>query len=345
MNTKTVEPTGTELTLAPSRELVSNFPTGEEISALVALTRAEAVAAAAEFDVSTAKGRDSIISVAVTVRDKKVKLSKAADESKVEHQAIIKEINAGAKTVKEEFQAVQDEIRKPVTDWEEAEELRVAEIRENLGLLSTDGLASDNSCEELQQRIDAVSRVKIDDDWQEFLEEAAKLKDATLEALGNFLDLATRREAMEKELEERRAADAERERLEAFEAAQAAAECENMEFDERLRLAKVRAYDVMRVQADLDNQAFDDHKAEVASAAQSATKAAEETAEAERVQAEQDRIANENRLKREQEARDRNEELRANARADILEYIAGMNREQVVDAIMRGEIPHVNLTL
>ena len=355
MNTKTAE-TGTDLALAPSRELVSNFPTAEQISELVALTRAEAKIAAAKFDVNTATGRLNIISVSVTVRDKKVKLRKAADKSKVEHQDIIKEINEGKKTVEDELQEVQDEIRKPVTDWEDTERARVDDLKYRLGEISVGYFSSDNSSTEISDYIDGMTAIVIDDTWQEYQGEAAIQKDATLESLRNFLDLATRREAMEEELAERRAADAEREELEAYEAAQAAAACENTEFDAQLRLAQERRYDATRTLADLDNQAFDAHKVEVANAAQAATKAAEkkrladiETAkQAERDKAKADADALAQVLSdslAEQEARDNNKKLRNAAAKAIAAHIKTMNRDEVLAAIMANEIPHVKLIL
>lgn len=355
MNTKTIE-TGTDLALAPSRDLVSNFPTGEEISALVALTRAEALAAAAEFDVTTVTGRNSIISVAVTVRDKKVKLGKAADKSKIGHQDAIKEINKGAKTVKDEFQEVQDEIRKPVTDWEDAEESRVDDLKIRLVQIHVNGFTSDNSSEELQHQITAIEQIKIDDSWQEFLEEAAKLKDATLESLRNFLDLSTRREAMEWELAKRRAADAARERLDAYEALQVQAEVDNKAFDQAIKDAEIAAA-----------EAAEAERRRIEQAAAAATKAAEEKAEAERIEAERkhqqeladaraatqksvdDKVkadaAERKKAADEQERRDANKKLRNAASTAIASHIKGMNRNEVVAAIMANEIPHVKLIL
>ena len=377
MNTKTQtaeQITGTDLVVAPGRELVSNFPTAEQISELVALTRAEAKRAAAKFDVNTATGRLNIISVSVTVRDKKVKLRKAADASKIEHQDIIKEINEGKKTVEDEFQEVQDEIRKPVTDWETADKARIQRHKEALEGLGIFGYSSDNASADIQNEIDVIERIKIDDSWQEFKGDAAILKDATLESLRNFLDLATRREAMEKELAERRAKDIEREKLEAYEAmqveaeaenkaideavafaererlerydaAQVEAEAENVAFNERVQLAKERAYDAMRAQADHDNQAFDNHKAEVADAAQRATKAAEENAK--RLQGiEQTRRDNERRKRDEEQAkRDQNKRRRTKARNEILAALTNKTRAEVAEMLMNNEVPHVTLSL
>lgn len=377
MNTKTQTAetiTGTDLALAPSRELVSNFPTGEQISELVALTRAEAKREAAKFDVNTATGRLNIISVSVTVRDKKVKLRKAADASKIEHQDIIKEINEGKKTVEDEFQEVQDEIRKPVTDWEDADKARVERHKLALSAISIGLYSSESYACDLEVKIANITAITIDDTWQEFQGEAAIQKDSTLESLRNFLDLAQRREAAEKELAELRAKDAAREKLEAFEAAQVEAEAENkaideavafaererlerydaaqdqaeaenVAFDERVRLAKERAYDDMRAQADYDNQAFDDHKAEVADAAHRATKAAEENAER-LARNETTRLANEKREEKEaQEKRDKNKKNRDNARAEILKSLTNKTRAEVAEMLMNNEVPHVTLIL
>ena len=347
---------GTEIALAPSRDLVSNFPTGEEISALVALTRAEALAAAAKFDITTVTGRNSIISVAVTVRDKKVKLSKAADKSKVEHQDIIKEINEGKKTVEDEFQTVQNEVRKPVTDWEDAEKSRVEALKLRLAEIAVGHISAESTTDNIERYMDIIARIKTDETWQEYQGEAAIQKDKTLEDLQSILYLAQRREEMEAELAERRAADAEREELEAYEALQVQAEVENIAFDQAIKDAEIkRAEDAEAERRQIEQAAAD------------ATKAAEDKAEADRVEAEAEhkrqleatketarktaeRKAVSEQAERDaaterQAKRDNNKKLRNAAMKAIATHIKSMNRDEVLAAIMANEIPHVKLIL
>ena len=154
---------------------------------------------------------------------------------------------------------------------------------------------------------------------------------------------------MEKGLEERRQADAERDRLDVYEAAQAQAEEDNKQFDDRLRHARKLAYASNREAAETENRRIDQARA-------TATKAVEDKAEAERIEAErkhqqeladaeQKRKDDKKKADDEQAKRDANKKLRNDASTAIAGHIKGMNRAEVVAAIMANEIPHVKLIL
>ncbi len=350
MNTTTksqpTEPmTGTELALAPSRDLEAAFASTESVDGIVEKITEAAKAQAAKFDTTTPTGRAAIKSVAHTVAKSKVALDAKGKNLNDERRAAINVVDAGRRKIREQLDELRDEIRKPVSDWEDAEVHRVTNLRARLSTLSIGNLSSDSDSDSINRHIDSVARTKIDDSWQDFLEEAAKLKDATLETLRNFLDLATRREAMEKELEERRAADAERERLDAYEAMQTQAEADNKAFDQAVADAEIaRAEAAERARRDVEQ------------AAANATKAAEDKAEADRVEAERKhrqeladaetkRQADKKKADDEQASRDANKKRRTDAQKDIAAFLGKLDRKQVVEALMNNEVPHVTLIL
>ncbi len=332
--------TGASLVIAPRRDLVAAFTTEESVDAVVADIRAKAKAAAEAFDVSTPTGRTKIISVAARVAKSKVALDTAGKELNAEKNKQIKAVDAGRRKIREQLDDLRDEIRKPVTDWEAVEEMRVDGLKARLVELST-LMTSDSGSEIIKTKVDLVAAIKIDDTWQEYQGEAAILKGKTLEALRNFLELAQSREAMEKELAERRAADIERDRLDAFEAMQAQAEGENKEFDQAIVDAEIAA-------AERSERARRDVEAAAAEATKVAEKKHAEELRQIEVKAQQERTATKGEAamrKRLQEARDRDGKLLEAARASIFESIKDLKRSQVVEALLNNEIPHVKFTV
>jgi hypothetical protein len=102
-----------------------------------------------------------------------------------------------------------EEVRKPLTDWEEAEERRVKGIKDRLSLF--DAYTDNQNSAQLKASLEELQNIAIDDTWQEFTSEAAKAKDAC----ANRFKVAI----MEQEKAEAEAAEQERIRKEAEEKA------------------------------------------------------------------------------------------------------------------------------
>lgn len=78
-------------------------------------------------DISSAKGRAAIVSLAYDVARSKTFIDDMGKKVKEKYQSIIKPIDAERKKVRDELDALKDQVRKPVTDWEIEQERTKAE--------------------------------------------------------------------------------------------------------------------------------------------------------------------------------------------------------------------------
>lgn len=232
-------------------------------------------------NLKTDKGRKEIASRAFKVRKIKTALDSLGKEQVDRLKEIPKLIDAERKRMRDELDALADEVRKPLTDWEEAEANRVALHRADL-----DGMAEQArevgglDVETLRQRIAIVESVVIGESWEEFEAEAHRVKAKALEILNAALVERQKYEAEQAELAELRRKQAEQEQKDReAEIARQAAE-------------KARADAEAKAQAERDAAAKReaDAKAALAKAEQDAEDAAERQRRAEE-QAEAERLA------------------------------------------------------
>lgn len=232
-------------------------------------------------NLKTDKGRKEIASRAFKVRKIKTALDSLGKEQVDRLKEIPKLIDAERKRMRDELDALADEVRKPLTDWEEAEANRVALHRADL-----DGMAEQArevgglDVETLRQRIAIVESVVIGESWEEFEAEAHRVKAKALEILNAALTERQKYEAEQAELAELRRKQAEQEQKDReAEIARQAAE-------------KARADAEAKAQAERDAAAKReaDAKAAQAKAEQDAKDAAERQRRAEE-QAEAERLA------------------------------------------------------
>jgi hypothetical protein len=166
-------------------------------------------------DVSTKKGRDEIASLAYKVAKTKVALDKQGLALTGEWRENTKKVNATRTKIEDRLVALQAKVRQPLTDWEKAEEARVAAHQAKLDLLlslitTPLGLPSD----ELKGMLKVVDDSVVDEAWEEFQDRAALAKQDATAALTRLIQTAEKQEADAAELAELRAAQAERERIE-----------------------------------------------------------------------------------------------------------------------------------
>lgn len=163
-------------------------------------------------NLKTDKGRKEIASRAFKVRKIKTALDSLGKEQVDRLKEIPKLIDAERKRMRDELDALADEVRKPLTDWEEAEANRVALHRADL-----DGMAEQArevgglDVETLRQRIAIVESVVIGESWEEFEAEAHRVKAKALEILNAALAERQKYEAEQAELAELRRKQAEQE--------------------------------------------------------------------------------------------------------------------------------------
>lgn len=182
--------------------------------------RMKAETAAHVPDVSTAKGRDELRALAFRVTKTKTTLDKAALELTADWRARTKAVNEARAPIVERLTALADEVRKPLTDWEDAERARIAHNSAALAeLRNAATIADDDTSGTVEARgREIYARAFLPPQWSE--DEAAEaegIKQATVQALVKARDVLRKKEEDAAELARLRAAESERlekERLE-----------------------------------------------------------------------------------------------------------------------------------
>lgn len=329
-------------------------------------------------DLTTRKGRERIASLAAEVSRSK----KAVENPGRDYLRRLKEMPKVVETELREFvtemDKLRDEVRKPLNDWQAAEDARVDRHNSAIAHLKLNAQDLDGiTAEDLADRIAKVEAVSLGEQWQEFEAEAARAKDDSLKVLRTALaarqqyeaeqtELARlRREAEERAEQDRirlaqeAAVEAERERVAQAQQAereaaarreqelidQAAAQEREAE-NQRLQL-KLQAEQAERAreQAEADRVAAEQRmEQERQAAARRAEEAAEQARQEERRRA--DAAAAE--ILRQQEARERDEAHRRSINRSALEaFIAGGMPEacakQAVTLIAQRKIPNITI--
>lgn len=157
-------------------------------------------------DLSTKKGRDRIASLAASVSRSKTAIEKPGREYLKRLKEAVKPAEGELKRFVDACDALRDEIRLPLTEYENAEKQRIADLQNRLTRLRNssqvvDEFGSPYHSSEIAARLNDVKVIAIDESWLELTAEAAVAKDAAVSKLEQALELATKREAEAAELE------------------------------------------------------------------------------------------------------------------------------------------------
>lgn len=276
-------------------------------------------------DLSTKKGRDRIASLAHKVARSKTALDKAGKELADQLNAQLKPINAERKTIRDELDKLKDDIRKPLTDWENAEKERVDAHRLAIaGMVSMANPIDDNGdhlhAYQLQSFLNDLESVDLGDHWEEFAKEAAETKDKCLAELKCHIEKREAYEAEQAELERLRVEAAEREQKEREE--RIAREAEAKAKEEAEAAAKAEQERVMREKAQAEER---ERQAKIAAE-----------------QAEQRRIAQEEQAKRDAEAAEKKRlaDIEAAKQAEIARQEQERQRIAQEQAAREADIEH-----
>ncbi|MDG9927451.1 MULTISPECIES: hypothetical protein [unclassified Pseudomonas] len=163
-------------------------------------------------DVSTRKGRDAIASIAHSVARSKTALDNVGKDLVAELKEVPKKIDAERKRMRDLLDGWKDEVRRPLTEWEEAEAARVAGHESAIEeLRSAAVVATDMNALGLADWIVKLEAVHIGESWEEFEAEAHRVKAASLATLREALAKREQYEAEQTELAELRRKQAEQE--------------------------------------------------------------------------------------------------------------------------------------
>lgn len=284
---------------------------------------------AASDDLSTATARKTIAGLAYRVARTKTALDDAGKDHVADLKLAAKVVDAERKKLRDRLDALRDEVRKPLTDWEEAEERRIEGQQEMLGHLENGAAfdADEPSAADVQERILQIQSVGANWDWEEFAGRADKARAAALERLTAMLETAKRREDERAELERLRQQEAERQERERIAAAaKQAGEAAVTEAEDK---AAAELADAKRQIDEADERA--ENAAQVERGRIEAEQEAEEEAARER------RASEEYRAHR--------AKLNGEAKGALMQH-AGLSEKDAIEAviaIVRGNIPHVTI--
>lgn len=254
----------TDLVVIEKSSAMAVFTNNEQLDPII--EKIEKEARSLVPDVSTKKGRDAIASMAHKVARSKTYIDNAGKDLVAELKALPKQIDESRRIVRERLDALKDEVRRPLTEWEEEQERMKAE---------------------------EAARIKAEEDRKKFESD---------HEIALLMNDAFDRELAEKKAEEERQRIAHEEELKRQAAEQAKREAEEKAAAE-LAAAKKREEDAIaaRAQAELlAKQAQERAEQEAKDAAAKAEAEKKAAIEAEQLKAQEEA----DRIKREAEAKE-----------------------------------------
>ncbi|WP_027583962.1 hypothetical protein [Bradyrhizobium sp. Ai1a-2] len=161
--------------------------------------------------IDTKAARDELASLAYKITRSKTALDDMGKEYVAELKKKAGEVDEKRRLIRSRIDALKEEVRKPLTDWEDAEKARTdahdEAMAEILGLSEFSVLSE--SSDAIKQRIARVAAL-AGRDWEEYADKAAVTIEDAQARLTNALTIATKREDEAAELVRLRAEAAER---------------------------------------------------------------------------------------------------------------------------------------
>lgn len=287
------------------------------------------------FNMNDKKERDALKSYAYNLARTKTTVDNYGKElvSGIKAQAAV--IDADRKFWRDNMDLLQEEIRKPLTDFENAEKARIKRLEDEVAVIKMPAnLCGEWDAASIKDAIQTLENKVIDSSFEEFEQEAKLAKFETLEKLRTALVAREKYEAEQAELERLRKEQLEREQRERDE-----------------RIAK-EAADKARIEAE------EKAEREKREAAEREARLIAEKEEAE-LRAQQAALIERQRIEREQAAKEEAERKAEEARLANVEHMRSINQEilnklcaigldegqakAVITAIAKNQIPHVSV--
>lgn len=180
-----------------------------KLTAYVAMAREQA--ANEVPDLTTKKGRDRIASLAAQVSRSKTAVEKPGREYLKRIKEMPKAIEAELREFVNSMDALRDEVRAPLNEWEQAEADRVARHEERVQQLRDFAMCDNLQAAGIRVQIENLEAIAVDAGFEEFEAEAHRVKNTALVMLRNELVKREQYEAEQAELERLRAEAAQRE--------------------------------------------------------------------------------------------------------------------------------------
>lgn len=317
-----------DLVVIEKKNAMAVFTNNDQLDPLIEAIEKEARSLVP--DVTTKKGRDAIASMAHKVARSKTYIDNAGKDLVAELKALPKQIDESRRVVRERLDALKDEVRRPLTEWEEEQERIKAE--EAMNALHAEALA-------MNEEFDRQLAAKFEADHEMAL----------------LMNDAFDREQAEKKAEAERQRIAHEEEIKRLAAAAAAREVEQRAQREREEAAlREAALKAQAEQAERDRIAAEQKaEADKRAAVEAERRKAQEEADRirrEAEQREQARLAEEKRKADEQARREADVKHRKTVGTDIVKALVAntsITRDQAIEvltAIKDGNIPHTGIS-
>lgn len=328
-----------DLVVIEKKNAMAVFTNNDQLDPLIELIEKEARSLVP--DVTTKKGRDAIASMAHKVARSKTYIDNAGKDLVAELKALPKQIDESRRVARERLDALKDEVRRPLTEWE-AEQARIAaekaaeEERMRIEAEQKAALEALRKQVEVDHEMALLMNDAFDREQAEKKAEAERQRIAREEEIARQAEEKAKREAAEKAQREIDAASArereailakeraERERIEA----QQRAEREQREAAERAEREKQAAVEAERRKAQEEADRI--------------------RREAE--QREQARLAEEKRKADEQARREADVKHRKALGVEVVKALmanTSLTRDQAIEvltAVKDGRIPHTGIS-
>lgn len=317
-----------DLVVIEKKNAMAVFTNNDQLDPLIEAIEKEARSLVP--DVTTKKGRDAIASMAHKVARSKTYIDNAGKDLVAELKALPKQIDESRRVVRERLDALKDEVRRPLTEWEAEQERIKAE--EAMNALHVEALAMN---EEFDRQL--AARIESDHEMALLMNDAFDRVQAEKKAEAERQRIF-REEEMVRRAEEKAKREAAEQAQREIDAA-AAREREAI-------LAKERAE---REQREAAERAEREKQAAVEAERRKAQEEADRIRR-EAEQREQSRLAEEKRKADEQARREADVKHRKTVGTDIVKALVAntsITRDQAIEvltAIKDGNIPHTGIS-
>ncbi|HDU3502176.1 TPA: hypothetical protein QIW77_003547 [Klebsiella pneumoniae] len=317
-----------DLVVIEKKNAMAVFTNNDQLDPLIEAIEKEARSLVP--DVTTKKGRDAIASMAHKVARSKTYIDNAGKDLVAELKALPKQIDESRRVVRERLDALKDEVRRPLTEWEAEQERIKAE--EAMNALHAEALAMN---EEFDRQL--AARIESDHEMALLMNDAFDREQAEKKAEAERQRIA-REEEIKRQAEEKAKREAAEQAQREIDAA-AARECEAI-------LAKERAEREQR-------EAVERAEREKQAAVEAERRKAQEEADRirrEAEQREQARLAEEKRKADEQARREADVKHRKAVGTEIVKALlanTSITRDQAIEvltAVKDGRIPHTGIS-
>lgn len=317
-----------DLVVIEKKNAMAVFTNNDQLDPLIEAIEKEARSLVP--DVTTKKGRDAIASMAHKVARSKTYIDNAGKDLVAELKALPKQIDESRRVVRERLDALKDEVRRPLTEWEAEQERIKAE--EAMNALHAEALAMN---EDFDRQL--AARIESDHEMALLMNDAFDREQADKAA-----EAERQRIAHEEEI--KRQAE-EKEKREAAEQAQREIDAAAAREREAI-LAKERAEREQR-------EAAERAEREKQAAVEAERRKAQEEADRIRREAElreQARLAEEKRKADEQARREADVKHRKAVGVEVVKALmanTSLTRDQAIEvltAVKDGRIPHTGIS-